>query len=222
MARDLPLGLGVNRDSLDPSTAAMATKLSRRSQSPRSKRCRHARVLPHPVANRDSLWANHEPPRIASTPSWFQFLNNELVRVASFSDHEAFDHPVACLLAVSSKDEQPINRFVDLFNTNKLPSLLNDGAMDPKILKHYLLVHDNQDGPADRYNFNSIESQIRVLGDYAFMLRDYELALSNYRLISTDYKIDKAWKSYAGVQVISCFQFQLEGPSDDTWLLHGL
>ncbi|XP_014495790.1 trafficking protein particle complex subunit 8 [Vigna radiata var. radiata] len=257
-----------------------------------------------------------------NTPSWFRFLNKELVRVASFSDHEAFDHPVICLLAVSSKDEQPINRFVDFFNTNKLPSLLNDGAMDPKISKHYLLVHDNQDGPADRaskiltdmrstfgtgdcsllcinssqeapfkhqdnpwasyisdssssstqdvgcflnmddideikvlmqdlsskriipnmeqtirilnqqvsatrkgfrnqiknlwwrkgkedgadslngpaYNFNSIESQIRVLGDYAFMLRDYELALSNYRLISTDYKIDKAWKRYAGVQ----------------------
>ncbi|XP_004494255.1 uncharacterized protein [Cicer arietinum] len=255
-----------------------------------------------------------------NTPSWFQFFNKELVRVASFSDHEAFDHPVACLLAVSSKDEQPINRFVDLFNTNKLPSLLNDGTMDPKISKHYLLVHDNQDGPTERaskiltemrstfgtsdclmlcinsspdapikhqvnpwasqisdtspnqdldcflniddineikdlmqdltskhiipnmeqkirvlnqqvsatrkgfknqiknlwwrkgkedgadslngptYNFNSIESQIRVLGDYAFMLRDYELALSNYRLISTDYKIDKAWKRYAGVQ----------------------
>ncbi|KAK7378868.1 hypothetical protein VNO80_04316 [Phaseolus coccineus] len=257
-----------------------------------------------------------------NTPSWFRFLNKELVRVASFSDHEAFDHPVICLLAVSSKDEQPINRFVDFFNTDKLPSLLNDGAMDPKISKHYLLVHDNQDGPADRasriltemrntfgtsdcsllcinssvdapfkhqdnpwasyitdssstpsqglgcflntddideikvlmqdlsskhiipnmeqkirilnqqvsatrkgfknqiknlwwrkgkedgadslsgpaYNFNSIESQIRVLGDYAFMLRDYELALSNYRLISTDYKIDKAWKRYAGVQ----------------------
>lgn len=52
-----------------------------------------------------------------------------------------------------------------------------------------------------RYTYNSIESQIRVLGDYAFMLRDYELALSNYRLISTDYKLDKAWKRYAGVQV---------------------
>jgi hypothetical protein len=32
------------------------------------------------------------------------------------------------------------------------------------------------------------------------MLRDYELALSNYRLISTDYKLDKAWKRYAGIQ----------------------
>ncbi|KAK7396773.1 hypothetical protein VNO78_17931 [Psophocarpus tetragonolobus] len=256
-----------------------------------------------------------------NTPSWFRFLNKELVRVASFSDHEAFDHPVICLLAVSSKDEQPINKFVDLFNSNKLPTLFSDGAMDPKISRRYLLVHDNQDGPMDRaskiltemrstfgasdcsllcinssldapikhkdnpwasyitdsptpsqdvgcflniddineikdlmqdlsskhiipnmeqkirvlnqqvsatrkgfknqiknlwwrkgkedgadslngptYNFNSIESQIRVLGDYAFMLRDYELALSNYRLISTDYKIDKAWKRYAGVQ----------------------
>ena len=55
------------------------------------------------------------------------------------------------LLVVSSKDEQPINQFVDLFNTNKLPSLLNDGAMDPKILKHYLLVHDNQDGTSEKY-----------------------------------------------------------------------
>lgn len=53
------------------------------------------------------------------------------------------------------------------------------------------------------------------------MLRDYELALSNYRLISTDYKIDKAWKRYAGVQVILCFHFQVEGPSDYAWLLHG-
>ncbi|KAK7390424.1 hypothetical protein VNO78_25729 [Psophocarpus tetragonolobus] len=42
----------------------------------------------------------------------FWFLNKEFVRVASFSDHEAFDHPVICLLAVSSKDEQPINRFI--------------------------------------------------------------------------------------------------------------
>ncbi|XP_074281590.1 uncharacterized protein LOC141606378 isoform X2 [Silene latifolia] len=253
-------------------------------------------------------------------PSWFQLFNEELIRASSFSEHEAFDHPVTCLLVVSSKDEAPINKFVDLFNTNKLPSLLNEGVMDPKILKHYVVLHDNQDGPPDKaskilmemrntfgsndcqilcinsskdvsvegeanpwasfksddsfkdnlgcflntddideikvlmqdlttkhiiphmeqkiralnqqvsatrkgfrnqiknlwwrkgkedipdtpdgpvYTFSSIESQIRVLGDYAFMLRDYELALSNYRLISTDYKLDKAWKRYAGVQ----------------------
>ncbi|XP_059646575.1 uncharacterized protein LOC132293217 [Cornus florida] len=270
-----------------------------------------------------------DPPQIESVlatcqakilPSWFEFFNKELARMVAFSDHEAFDHPVACLLVVSSKDKEPINKFVDLFNTNQLPSLLNDGAMDPKILKHFLLVHDNQDGASENttkllaemkstfgssdcrllcinssldglvehqenpwaphdpnaapaqhhgcflniddqdemknimhdlsskyiiphmeqkvrglnhqvsatrkgfrnqiknlwwrkgkedipdnpsgpmYTFSSIESQIRVLGDYAFMLQDYELALSNYRLLSTDYKLDKAWKRYAGVQ----------------------
>ncbi|OVA02018.1 TRAPP III complex [Macleaya cordata] len=262
-----------------------------------------------------------------SLPSWFQVFNKELVRTSAFSEHEAFDHPVACLLVVSSKDEQPINKFVDLFNTNQFPSLLNDGAMDPKILKHYLLIHDNQDGSSEKamniltemkstfgtndcrllcinsaqeglgdqqdgawlpyetdtsldqhpgcflniddlnemkdlmqdlsskhiipymeqkirvlnqqvsatrkgfrnqiknlwwrkgkedtqdapsgpmYTFSSIESQIRVLGDYAFMLRDYELALSNYRLLSTDYKLDKAWKRYAGVQEMQALTY---------------
>jgi len=42
------------------------------------------------------------------------------------------------------------------------------------------------------------------------MLGDYEVALSNYRLISTEYKIDKAWKRYAGVQVILFFIFQMQ------------
>ncbi|KAK8963015.1 hypothetical protein KSP40_PGU012905 [Platanthera guangdongensis] len=79
-------------------------------------------------------------------PSWIQTFNKDMRKSISFSEHEAFDHPVACLLVVSSKDEQPINRFVDLFNTEQLPSLLSEGAMDPKILKHYLLLHDNHYG----------------------------------------------------------------------------
>ncbi|KAI7725801.1 hypothetical protein M8C21_013972 [Ambrosia artemisiifolia] len=250
----------------------------------------------------ETLSTSSEPEFV---PTWFQYFNKELVR---------------SLLVVSSNDEDPVSKFVDLFNTDQLPPLLNDGAMDPKIPKYYILVHDNQDGSPERatkilaemrntfgsnecrllcinssqgqlvdhtpnpwdpygsnaspgqhlgcllnnedieelrdfvrdlsskdiipnmeqrirvlnqqvsatrkgfrnqiknlwwrkgkedtpevqsvnmYTFNSIESQIRVLGDYAFMLRDYELALSNYRLLSTDYKLDKAWKRYAGVQ----------------------
>ncbi|CAN1772471.1 Trafficking protein particle complex subunit 8 [Linum perenne] len=260
------------------------------------------------AGEKDNSELASDPPQVSNLldsadseilPSWFEYLNKELIQTVSFSEHETFDHPVGCLLVVSSKDEQPINKFVDLFNTNKLPALLNDGAMDPKILKHYLLVHDNhgessekalkilsemkstfgtkdchllcinssqdsetehQDNPwasylkdlmhefsskhvipymeqkvrllnqqvsatrrgfrnqiknlwwrkgkddpnetpsGSMYTFSSIESQIRVLGDHAFMLHDYELALANYRLISTDYKLDKAWKRYAGVQ----------------------
>lgn len=56
---------------------------------------------------------------------------------------------VAGLLVVSSKDESPLTQFVDLYNPDCLPALVKDGAMDPKVLKHYVLLHDVQDGPLD-------------------------------------------------------------------------
>ncbi|PHT83738.1 hypothetical protein T459_12181 [Capsicum annuum] len=62
-----------------------------------------------------------------------------------------------------------------------------------------------------KYTFNSIESQIRVLGDYAFMLHDYELALSDYHLLSTNYKLDKAWKHYASVQDLPFLNWGSQG-----------
>ncbi|KAK1643581.1 hypothetical protein QYE76_061386 [Lolium multiflorum] len=279
-------------------------------------------ALPDLLSDPPQLEDVLKKPEAELCPSWIKRFNRELVRTLSFSEHETFDHPVACLLVVSSKDKEPISKFADLFNTNQLPSLLNEGIMDPQILKHYLVLHDQQDGPQEiavnilaemrstlglndckllcinsstqadgsdadnswlpykahglqnhegacflntddmnqikdfmqdfasnhiipymeqkirvlnqqvattrkgfrnqiknlwwrkrddvpeaangpMYTFTSIESQIRVLSDYAFMLRDYELALSNYRLLSTDYKLDKAWKRFAGVQEMS-------------------
>ena len=73
----------------------------------------------------------------------------------------------------------------------------------------------------NRYTLTSIESQIRVLSDYAFMLRDYELALSNYRLLSTDYKLDKAWKRFAGVQVLASTYF-LSTWCLDTYIIYNV
>ena len=49
------------------------------------------------------------------------------------------------------------------------------------------------------YDHQSIESQIRLLGDLAFMVRDYELALSMYRMVKDDYKSDRAWHHFAAV-----------------------
>eukprot|EP00249_Psilotum_nudum_P025198 c29451_g1_i1 orf=1-1410(-) len=87
--------------------------------------------------------------QLESPSSWFQRYSKEFIRSIAFSEHEAIDHPVACLLVVSSRDENPVNKFVDLFNTDKIPALMHDGVMDPKLLKYYLLLHDNQDGPPD-------------------------------------------------------------------------
>lgn len=69
----------------------------------------------------------------------------------------------AGLLIVSSKDEDPLNKFVDLFNNNNLPPLFHDGSMDTKILKHFLLLHDNQDGSSEKY-VSSFISNIYIIG----------------------------------------------------------
>lgn len=39
----------------------------------------------------------------AILPSWFQLFNKELIRNISFSEHEAFDHPVACKIIENMK-----------------------------------------------------------------------------------------------------------------------
>ncbi|MCO5561000.1 hypothetical protein L7F22_014620 [Adiantum nelumboides] len=99
-----------------------------------------------------------------SLSSWFQRYSKVFVQTLGFSDHETFDHPIACVRAVSSRDDNPIHKFVELYDTDPMPTLLSDGTMDPKLLKIYLLVHDVQDGPADRAN--EILSEMR--GTFGF------------------------------------------------------
>ncbi|CAM6094407.1 unnamed protein product [Calypogeia fissa] len=82
----------------------------------------------------------------------FKKYSREFLRTLAFSEHEAFDHPVACILVVSSSDDSPVNKFVDLYNSDQLPALMNEGAIDPKLLKLYVMLHDNQDGPVDKAN----------------------------------------------------------------------
>lgn len=50
------------------------------------------------------------------------------------------------------------------------------------------------------YRHDSIESQVRLLGDSLFLMRDWEAALSIYRLIKEDYKHDRALLHYASIQ----------------------
>ncbi|KAK4396586.1 Trafficking protein particle complex subunit [Sesamum angolense] len=123
-------------------------------------------------------------------PSWFQNFNKELIDVVAFSEHEAFDHPVACLVVVSSKDKDPIDKFVDLFNTNQLPPLLNDGAMDPKILKYFLLVHDNQDGMLEKAS--GILTEMRS----TFGANDCRLLCINSSADGAEEHQENLWASY--------------------------
>ncbi|KAK3240229.1 hypothetical protein CYMTET_49920 [Cymbomonas tetramitiformis] len=75
---------------------------------------------------------------------WFTKYQSEFLNALTFSDHEAFDHPVACLLVVPSTDPDPVKTFLDLYSTHNVPTLIREGIADPQLLKHYVLLHDMQ------------------------------------------------------------------------------
>jgi len=54
--------------------------------------------------------------------------------------------------------------------------------------------HDND----SIYPLHTVEGQMRLAGDLAFLLRDYETALGYYRSVVGDFKQDRSWKHAAG------------------------
>ncbi|CAI5479563.1 unnamed protein product [Closterium sp. Yama58-4] len=73
---------------------------------------------------------------------WFQRFTDEYMRTLVFSDHETFDHPIACLLVASTSEPFPVRALRELMTPERLPALYRDGTMDPKLHLHYLLLHD--------------------------------------------------------------------------------
>ena len=100
---------------------------------------------------------------------WFVDYREELQRGLRCSDHEYFDHPIAAILIVSSQEVDVVSRegltlllstcasctdiltvrqiskLMALMSIDALPALFREGLMDPNMLKHYVLLHDNQE-----------------------------------------------------------------------------
>ena len=56
-------------------------------------------------------------------------------------------HLPAGLLVLHAYAPDPTAGFSALFQAAELPPLMKQGVMDPLILKHYLLLHDDQGQP---------------------------------------------------------------------------
>lgn len=62
------------------------------------------------------------------------------------SDHETWEHPVACITAVASTDPDPVRAHRELYNMEKPPRLFNDRMVDPDLCRFYVLIHDASTG----------------------------------------------------------------------------
>lgn len=47
---------------------------------------------------------------------------------------------------LESSEAHPVAAFADLLKTAGLPPLMEQGVMETRILRHYLLIHDEQAG----------------------------------------------------------------------------
>ena len=88
--------------------------------------------------NETSLPSDGDTP--AFNQSFYMLYLRRILSALPLSPHETFSHPVACVIAISSRNANPIDSLRSLYNSgNQLP-LPNYLSTD--YLRYYVLVHD--------------------------------------------------------------------------------
>jgi len=82
----------------------------------------------------------------------YTFFLRRMLSAMPVSAHETFSHPVACILAVSSRHPEPIDAFLGLYNTTNNATIPR--FIDAGFLRYYVLVHDEDNDDFDRYLFS--------------------------------------------------------------------
>jgi hypothetical protein len=80
-----------------------------------------------------------------------------------YGDHEAVDHPVACLLVqASTLAGDPVRAFTEQFRGGNMPSILRAGAADPLLLRHHIILHDASSPRASAASAEAIRAELAV------------------------------------------------------------
>ncbi|WEW61205.1 hypothetical protein PRK78_006695 [Emydomyces testavorans] len=90
-------------------------------------------------------WIHNKDPSLRSTsppsPLYKLFLRR-LLSSASPTPHETFDHPVACVIAISSHTPTPLESLRQLYARTSQGDMKPAPWVQPEYLRYYVLVHD--------------------------------------------------------------------------------
>ncbi|KAJ3123555.1 Trafficking protein particle complex 8, partial [Physocladia obscura] len=92
----------------------------------------------------DSVSNSHHPIPLNDAP-WYHTYRNYVCKYNGASEHETFNHPVACIVVASTSAPDPIAQLSALAPSSpeKLPAIFGNGYMDTQIAhKYYVLLHD--------------------------------------------------------------------------------
>ncbi|KAG0259994.1 Trafficking protein particle complex 8 [Mortierella polycephala] len=101
---------------------------------------------------------------------WYTSYRDLFFSMGGVSDHETFDHPIACIVAISSLSPDPINEIHQMNNMSTPPIVFEKAFMDPAILKYYVLVHDCSKGNMDSA-MDTLDKMRRTFGLHCNILK---------------------------------------------------
>lgn len=77
-----------------------------------------------------------------SSPSLFKLFLRRLLSSSSLTPHETFLHPVACVIAISSRTPSPLESLRQLYADASHGDKRPPPWVNPEYLRYYVLVHD--------------------------------------------------------------------------------
>eukprot|EP00039_Didymoeca_costata_P005469 m.81874 g.81874 ORF g.81874 m.81874 type:complete len:1204 (-) comp12833_c0_seq2:1375-4986(-) len=81
---------------------------------------------------------------------WFDAYRKAFLGLVPASDHEFFNHPVACVSVVSTQNTNPINSLKTSFDAGKPPKEFIDEGLDANVYRYYVLLQDGTDPETDK------------------------------------------------------------------------
>lgn len=107
---------------------------------------------------------------VDATSPYYSLYIRRLLSGLPMAPHESFAHPVACVVAISSRNPAPIETLRRLYNDTSAGDKRMPPWVDSEFLRYYVLVHDEEKDDITK-SMSLFEQMKRNLGLHCHLLR---------------------------------------------------
>ncbi|KAK4229995.1 ER-golgi trafficking TRAPP I complex 85 kDa subunit-domain-containing protein [Podospora fimiseda] len=107
---------------------------------------------------------------IEATSPYYALYLRRLLSGMPLASHESFTHPVACVIAISSRNQNPIEALHRLYNETTESDKRYPVWVDGEYLRYYVLVHDEENSDITK-SMALFEQMKRNFGLHCHLLR---------------------------------------------------
>lgn len=88
------------------------------------------------------LYISQGDPQEPATSPFYSLYLRRLLSALPLSPHETFSHPVACIIAISSRSSSPIEELRQLYQSTNIGDFRLPQWVNNEYLRYYVLIHD--------------------------------------------------------------------------------